>query len=118
MGHSHTGLRLTRKSNTASDAVHTVQTVQTTAIVPVFYVAPGIADRWLFNLKSPSFCTMVLCHGSCTDPLLSRVEANQNFVHADVLSKFRLSAGRPVSSFAMGEQCQPDLGCRLHGLFN
>lgn len=101
MGHTHnSGLRLSRKP----------ETKDTQATAPVFFVPPGITERWLYNLKSPSFCTMVLCNGSCTDPFLRRAQSNENFVHATV--------GSTVSSFAMGEDCHPDLGCRLRGLFD
>ncbi len=101
MGHTHnSGLRLSRKP----------EAIDIQAAAPVFFVPPGITERWLYNLKRPSFCTMVLCNGSCTDPFLRRAQANENFVHATV--------GSTVSSSAMGEDCHPDLGCRLRGLFD
>jgi hypothetical protein len=102
----NSGLRLSRKPEITLGAS------------PVFFVPSGIAERWLYNLKNPSFCTMVLCNGSCTDPFLSRAEANENFVHATVGSSFHLSTSGSVAASAMGEQCRPDLGCRLHGLFD
>ena len=30
---------------------------------------PGYSMRWFRNLRQPSFCTMVLCHGTCAAPL-------------------------------------------------
>jgi hypothetical protein len=30
--------------------------------------APGYAERWLRNMRIPSFCRMNLCHGTCADP--------------------------------------------------
>jgi hypothetical protein len=32
---------------------------------------PGFSYRWFRNLRNPSFCTMVLCHGSCSKPTRS-----------------------------------------------
>jgi hypothetical protein len=29
---------------------------------------PGYSIRWLRNLRQPSFCKMVLCHGTCATP--------------------------------------------------
>lgn len=35
---------------------------------PVFFAPPhGVAQRWLRNMRHPSFCPFVLCHGTCAD---------------------------------------------------
>jgi len=30
---------------------------------------PGYSIRWFRNLRQPSFCKMVLCHGTCAKPM-------------------------------------------------
>jgi hypothetical protein len=29
----------------------------------------GYADRWLRNLRNPTYCRMLLCHGTCASPM-------------------------------------------------
>jgi hypothetical protein len=37
-----------------------------------FHAFPsGFSSRWLRNLRQPTFCTMVLCHGTCASPMRS-----------------------------------------------
>src|ERR1700722_6176666 len=39
-------------------------------------LSPGYAQRWYRNLRTPSFCRMNLCHGSCADPNRSMYDSS------------------------------------------
>lgn len=37
-------------------------------------MSAGYAERWFQRLRSPSFCRMGLCHGTCADPVRSALD--------------------------------------------
>ena len=37
---------------------------------------PGYSIRWFRNLRQPSFCKMVLCHGTCATPMRASFSAS------------------------------------------
>lgn len=88
-----------------------------------FWLPQNITERWLFNLSSPSFCKMVLCNGSCTDPFLAALPRRQTFARPLMNVSSPYSAEQTgTKSLAMpgedGDICPADIGCRLRGLFN
>jgi hypothetical protein len=58
-------------SDASTDAVRELRIARPAYVLTSHFngMLPGYSIRWFRNLRQPSFCTMVLCHGTCANPM-------------------------------------------------